>query len=178
MKKRLVVLSLLLSASGLSHAALTPYVGLGYEQQRIRINEVDFDTGQVMLHAGLWLWEGIGFELEQGLGTTDDTHSGVTLEHPKLQRYGVRLMTPPSENKTVLYVLFSGARSTLNMQRDNNQQPGEEYFDGYHAGIGLGTQITPRLQLDLSYNNYQIDESFDVSGIRLNIEFTLGAATR
>ena len=180
MRISLLTLCLLASVPTVSQAewTLTPYAGIGFEKQVIGIDDVDFDTSQLMLHAGVWVWEGIGFELEIGQGLSDDTQNTLTLEHNRMLRYGVRLATPPSESKTVLYVLLSGATSTIDLGTATSSNPGESSFDGYHAGIGMGTQITPRVQLDLSYNNYQIDESFDMSGLRLNVEFALGGLSR
>jgi len=180
MKISLLPLCLLAAVPTMSQAewSLTPYAGVGYEKQTIGIDDVDFDASQLMLHAGTWVWPGIGFEVELGLGTSDDTQNTLTLEHNQMLRYGVRLATPPSVNQTVLYVLFSGATSTLELGSDISNDPGENSFDGYHAGIGLGTQLTPSWQLDLSYNNYQIDESFDMSGVRLNVEYTFAGSQR
>lgn len=178
MTKPLLPLLLLLSAPATSHAALTlePYAGVGYEGQRISIGDEDFDASQLKLHAGLWLWQGIGIELELGKGLSDDTQNTLKLEHTRMLRYGVRLMTPPSPSNTVLYVLLSGATATLDMHTGELAEPGENDFDGYHTAIGMGTQITPKIQLDISYNNYQIDESFDMSGVRFNVEYLFGGA--
>lgn len=180
MHSRFTPLILLLSAPAVCLAApiATPYVGVAYEQQSISLSDNDFDTGMFTVHAGAWLWEGIGLEFELGKGIDDDKQNGVSVEHASLLRYGLRLQTPSTPNQTVLYVLFSGATSKLGMQTAGDGIPGNNSFNGYHAGIGIGTQLNSKVQLDLSYNNYQVDESIDVTGFRLNIEYTFAALKR
>ncbi len=180
MNNALILLIFCLSAPAMSKAALTtaPYAGAALERQTISIDTNDFDSGLLLLHAGVWIWEGIGLELELGTSIFDDTQNAVSVEHKSLLRYGIRLQTPATPNNTLLYVLLSGASSKLNMQTGGDGVPGKSRFSGYHAGVGLATQLSAKVQLDLSYNNYQVDESIDITGIRLNVEYSFGAINR
>ncbi|MGB0866708.1 MAG: outer membrane beta-barrel protein [Granulosicoccaceae bacterium] len=171
---------LLLLAPLTSQAELnfSPYVGVGFEQQQIEISDTKFENNSLVLQAGAWLWPGIGFEVELGNSLGDDQVSAITLEHSQSLRYGVRLASPAEAGNSVLYVLLSGVASKIDMQTDGNGLPGENSFSGYHAGIGFGTQISPEWLVDISYNNYQIDESFDLSGLRLGLLYTMRGAAQ
>ncbi len=154
------------------------YAGLGLERQTLSIGNSDFHINALSAHAGFWLGTGIGIEIALATGLGDDSIGELTVQQPVLLRYGIRLRTPDTAQGTFLYTLFSGARATLDLQTDGDGYPGEEDFSGYHAAIGIGTRLSRRLHLDISYNNYQIDESLDLSGIRLGIDYALGGAIR
>lgn len=155
-----------------------PYVGAGVEAQQIEVAEAEFDNTLLSAQAGAWLLPGIGLEVEFAQALEDDTAGSVSVEHSQSLRYGLRLASPPTREGAVLYVLLSGAQATIDMQTNGNGFPGETDFAGYHAAVGFGSQLSKHWLVDLSYHNYQVDESLDIHGLRLSVQYQLPELAR
>jgi len=180
MKFLAIPLSLALCApvAAIADISFTPYMGAGVESLSTKIDSVKFKNNRVLLHAGAWVAQGIGLEAEISRDISNEEHHSLTLEYDTFLRYGIRLISPPNESKVSLFVLLSSTRANISLYNSNSDQSVKEKLDGYHAAVGLAAQLNPKLQLDLSYNSYNLNKNFDISGIRLSAEYAFGKLTR
>lgn len=117
---------------------------------------------------GCWLRDGIGVELEAGVGVADDNVGSLDVNFDSKLGIGLRLESPPVES-IAAYAYFGYAKASYEVS-------GGSSFDlpGGRMAAGLTFVVTQRITVDAAFNYYDYDDEARTNSFRLGVRFNMG----
>ncbi len=121
---------------------------------------------------GFWVAEGIGLEVEAGVGVEDDTVGNLDLNFESTLGFGVRLESPPID-RVAAYALFSFIETSYEATVDGVSTSLK--LPGGRMALGLTYRVSPNFFADASFTHHDYDEDARINSFRLGLRFDIGA---
>lgn len=171
----------LLLVSGMASAQQKVYPGLDVrnvyfsafiDRYSLRLDENPVEITSVVLsgNAGYWIKEGIGLEIETGLGARNDSVGSLDVEFQSLLAANLRLESPPMRN-TSLYLKFGVVRTDFEVSDANINE--SVTLTGGRAAIGITASIRRGIFVDAAFTHHNYDNDTRINSFRLGLRFDL-----
>jgi opacity protein-like surface antigen len=170
----ILLLCLLLPSWALASGASLPLYTSGYvDRQSLSLEGARVRPVLATASLGLWLFEGIGGEIEIGTGLKDDSLNNLDFDVSSQLAINLRLESH-ARNGVAAYAVFGLVQSAFDTRFESIAGSSDSRnFRGVRGVAGLVFPVSARLAIDAAFTRSEYDDNMGVSSFRIGLRYRL-----
>lgn len=151
--------------------ALPLYVSGTVDRQALSLENIKVRPAVASASIGVWLFEGIGSEIELGAGITDDSANNLEFDVSSQISLNLRFESSPL-NGVGAYASFGLTRSSFDTRFSSVAGSAQKQnFRGFRGVFGLVFPLSPRWAVDTAFSRHEYDDSLGVNSFRVGVRY-------
>ena len=147
-----------------------PWYASGYiDRQSLSLENVKVRPVVASASAGVWWFEGIGSEIELGVGMSDDSANNLEFDVSSQISLNLRFESDPI-NGVAAYALFGLTRSAFESRFTSVADSAQNRdFRGFRGVFGLVFPLSQRWAVDAAFSRHEYDDGVGMNGFRIGV---------
>ena len=170
----LSILFLLLPSWAVASGGSLPLYTSGYvDRQSLSLENARVRPVLATASLGLWLFDGIGGEIEVGAGLKDDSLNNLDFDVTSQLAINVRLESH-ARSGVAAYAVFGLVQTVFDTRFESIAESADSRnFRGVRVVAGLTFPVAERLTIDTAFTRSEYDDNMGVSSFRVGLRYQI-----